>query len=194
MEDLLFYLRLGFQHVLDPSAYDHILFLFALAIPFGWKSWKKMLLLATVFTLFHCISLAISAYDLMRVDVRMIEFLIPVTIVLTALFNFFYLFRNADETAVYLHLVATAFFGLIHGFGFSNYFNLLVADLESKNQPLIGFALGIECAQLLVIMGALLLMEVIRRIPGLNRNIALIAASILVVAVTIPLLISTFPF
>lgn len=194
MQDLLFYLQLGFEHVLDPSGYDHILFLFALAVPFAWKSWKKLLILATVFTVFHCISLAVSAYDLLRVDVGMIEFLIPLTILLTALFNFFYLFRDADETGVYLHLLATAFFGLIHGFGFSNYFNLIVADLQEKSMPLIGFALGIEFAQVLVVTLALLLMELLRKIPNFGKRYALIAASILVVIITIPLLIDTFPF
>lgn len=194
MKDLFFYLQLGFEHVLDPSAYDHILFLYALAIPFGWRSWKKLVILATVFTVFHCLSLAVSAYDLLRVDVGMIEFLIPVTILLTALFNFFYLYRDADQAGIYLHLLATAFFGLVHGFGFSNYFNMLVADLDSKTLPLAGFALGIECAQVAVILGALFFMELIRRIPGLSRKIVLVAASILVVAITIPLLISTFPF
>lgn len=194
MKDLLFYLQLGFEHVLDPSAYDHILFLYALAIPFGWKSWKKLVVLATVFTVFHCLSLAISAYDLLRVDVGMIEFLIPVTILLTALFNFFYLYRDADRAGIYLHLMATAFFGLVHGFGFSNYFNMLVADLDSKALPLTGFALGIECAQVAVILGALFFMELVRRIPGLGRKAILVAASILVIAITIPLLISTFPF
>ena len=194
MQDLFFYLQLGFEHVLDPSGYDHILFLFALAVPFAWKSWKKLLVLATVFTIFHCISLAISAYDLMRVDVGMIEFLIPVTILLTALFNFFYLYRDADDTGVYLHLLATAFFGLIHGFGFSNYFNLLVADLKQKSLPLIGFALGIEFAQVLVIMLAVLLMELLRRLPKFGKRPALILASVLVIIITIPLLIETFPY
>lgn len=194
MQELLFYLQLGFEHVLDPSAYDHVLFLFALAIPFGWRSWKKLLLLATVFTLFHCLSLALSAYKIMQVDTGLVEFLIPVTILLTALFNFFYLVRDADDTAIFLHLLATAFFGLVHGFGFSNYFNMLVADLESKGFPLLGFALGIEFAQVSVILLALLLMVGLRSLPFLGKQRALTVASILVILITIPLLIDTFPF
>jgi len=87
MQDFLFYIQLGLNHVLDFSAYDHILFLVALAIPFSIGKWKNVVILATIFTISHCLSLAFSVYDIFRVDVALIEFLIPVTILLTALFN-----------------------------------------------------------------------------------------------------------
>ncbi len=108
---------------MNPGAYDHILFLCALAIPFTPKNWKKVVLLATIFTLAHCLSLALAVFDVIRVAVALIEFLIPLTIALTALFNVLSTRTNSVFLGQYLHFLATAIFGQIHGFGFSNYFN-----------------------------------------------------------------------
>ncbi|MEO0901717.1 MAG: HupE/UreJ family protein, partial [Bacteroidota bacterium] len=152
MQEFWFYVDLGFKHVLDFGAYDHILFLAALATPFTFKKWKKVVLLATIFTIAHCTSLALSAFDVFAVDVGLIEFLIPVTIFLTALFNLIYVFKDAVDVGMYLHSLATAFFGLIHGFGFSNYFKLLMAEEEDKVTPLLGFATGIEFSQVAIIL------------------------------------------
>ena len=141
MEDFWFYTKLGLDHVLDLNARDHILFLIALALPFSFQSWKKVLVLATVFTISHCISLVLSSYGLLDIEVMWIEFLIPVTIVMTAIFNLLCIQTNAQDDNLGFHVLATAFFGLIHGLGFSNYFKLLVADQETKLSPLLGFAL-----------------------------------------------------
>lgn len=191
--DFWFYLQLGFDHVMDPSAYDHLLFLAALAAPFTFRSWKKVLVLATVFTIAHCLSLAVSAYGLLRVDTAWVEFLIPVTILLTALFNLWYLRRDADETGLYLHLGATAFFGLIHGFGFSNYFNMLMAGTGAKAVPLLGFAGGIEIAQVLMIFAVLALAYLLQSGLGIKRTYFIAAASIIIALITIPMLFETFP-
>lgn len=110
MQDSWFYVKLGLDHVLDSNAYDHILFLTALALPFTFKSWKKVVLLATVFTITHCASLALSSYDLVLMDAGLIEFLIPVTIVMTAIFNLLYVKMGAEGNNMWLHVLATAFF------------------------------------------------------------------------------------
>ena len=87
MNDLWFYTELGFTHVLDPNGYDHVLFLTALALPFTFVQWKKVFWLATLFTTTHCISLALAAYGIVEVNSDLVELLIPVTILVTALFN-----------------------------------------------------------------------------------------------------------
>ena len=110
MEDFWFYLKMGLDHVLDLGAYDHILFLSALAIPFTFKSWKKVLVLATVFTITHCLSLMLSVYEIVVMDVSLIEFLIPVTIFLTAIFNILYQKMLEGSKSIGLHVIATAFF------------------------------------------------------------------------------------
>lgn len=193
MEEFLFYIKLGLNHVLDFGAYDHILFLSALAVPFTFKNWKRVLILATIFTVAHCTSLALSVYEAVTVDVGLIEFLIPVTILLTALFNFAYVFKEALDVGLFLHVLATAFFGLIHGFGFSNYFKMLMAEEEDKITPLLGFATGIELSQVTIILAILTLAFVVLDVLKVKRPVFIAVTSILVIAITIPLLIATFP-
>ncbi|MCR9265563.1 MAG: HupE/UreJ family protein [Flavobacteriaceae bacterium] len=193
MQEFWFYIKLGLKHVLDFGAYDHILFLSALAIPFTFRHWKRVVILATIFTIAHCVSLALSVYEVATIDVGLIEFLIPVTILLTALFNFAYVFKEALDVGLFLHVLATAFFGLIHGFGFSNYFKMLMAEEEDKITPLLGFATGIELSQVTIILAILTLAFVVLDVLKVKRPIFIAVASILVIAITIPLLIATFP-
>ncbi|WP_431163875.1 HupE/UreJ family protein [Flagellimonas beolgyonensis] len=193
MEEFMFYVKMGLDHVLDFSAYDHILFLSALAVPFTFKNWKHVLILATIFTVAHCTSLALSVYEVVTADVGLIEFLIPVTIFITALFNFTYVFKEGVNFGELLHYIATGFFGLIHGFGFSNYFKMLMAEEEDKITPLLGFATGIELSQVTIILMVLALAFLSVDLLKLKRTLFIAIASILIIAITIPLLIATFP-
>ncbi len=193
MQEFWFYIKLGLNHVLDFGAYDHILFLAALAIPFTFTHWKRVVILATIFTIAHCASLALSVYEVYTVDVAIIEFMIPVTIMLTALFNFAYVFKEAMQVGLWLHVGATAFFGLIHGFGFSNYFKMLMAEEDDKLTPLLGFATGIEIAQVTIILVVLAVAFLFLDILKTKRAVYIALASILIIAITIPLLIATFP-
>ena len=194
MDQFWFYIKLGLDHVLDFGAYDHILFLAALAIPFTFKGWKKVVILATIFTVAHCLSLALSTYDVLKVDVGLIEFLIPVTIFITAVFNLFYARRDLHNVGLYLHVLATAFFGLIHGFGFSNYFKMLMAEEDDKIGPLLGFATGIEISQVLIILCVLLLSYIMLKGLRLKQPIFIVITSLIVIGITIPMLIATFPW
>ncbi len=194
MENFWFYIKLGLQHVLDLGAYDHILFLAALAVPFTFKSWKKVVLLASVFTIFHCLSLVLSVYNFFTIKVHLIEFLIPVTIVVTAIFNLWYSKIDTKKGNITIHAIATTIFGLIHGFGFSNYFKMLMSGEEEKLSPLVGFAAGIEISQLVIVLCVLILGYLITKFLKIKQSIFVVVVSVLIVLITIPLLISTFPF
>lgn len=194
MQDFWFYIKLGLDHVLDINAYDHILFLTALALPFTFKSWKKVVVLATVFTITHCTSLALSAYDLILIDVGLIEFLIPVTIVMTAIFNLLYVKSGAEGNNIWLHGLATAFFGLIHGFGFSNYFKMLMAEEDDKLSPLLGFALGIEISQVIIVFSVLVVSLLVSSLTTVKHAVFVTILSFLIILLTLPMLIETFPF
>ena len=150
--------------------------------------------MATIFTIAHCTSLALSAYNVLKVDVGLIEFLIPVTIALTALFNIYRVLKNEGNTGIFFTGLATVFFGLIHGFGFSNYFNMLMAEEEQKLSPLLGFATGIEFSQVAIIMVVLLLAWLLQDVLGLKKNHFVLGTSVLIVLITIPMLLDTFPF
>lgn len=147
------YGELGFFHVMDLAGYDHVLFLIALALPFGYTMWKRVLWLATLFTVSHCLSLALAAYDLISFDSGIVEFLIPITILLTAIFDIYLVRGVLDAGAAFkVHLISTGLFGLIHGLGFSNYFRMLMSGESEKTGPLFGFAFGIEIAQIVVLV------------------------------------------
>ncbi len=194
MENFWFYLQMGLDHVLDLNAYDHILFLSALVLPFTFKDWKKVLLLATVFTVAHCISLALSVYGLVTLDVALIEFLIPITILFTAFYNLWHAIKTLENRNTRIHLIATAFFGLIHGFGFSNYFKMLVAEEEQKLTSLLGFATGIELSQVFIILCILLVSYLMQSLVKLKSPLFVGVASIVIIAIVIPMLVETFPW
>lgn len=193
MGNFWFYTELGLGHVLDLGAYDHILFLMALAIPYTFALWRKVLILVTIFTIAHCLSLALSVYRVVEIDVALIEFLIPVTILLTALFNLREGLNENSSLSFKLQGVATGFFGLIHGFGFSNYFKMLMAGEDEKLNPLLGFALGIEISQVIVILAVLLLAALLEGVLKLPRKYFIIGTTTLVIIITIPMIIGTWP-
>ena len=192
MDNFWFYIELGLNHVLDFSAYDHILFLSALSMPFTFKSWKKVLVLATVFTIAHCLSLALSVYGVLTIKVAVIEFLIPVTILFTVFYNLRYTRKDFGSKNILWHTVATVFFGLIHGFGFSNYFKMLMAEEEDKLSPLVGFAMGIEVSQLLIILCVLGATYMFQSVFKVKRPIFILLGSAIIAVITLPILIETF--
>jgi len=192
MYDFWFYCKLGIDHVLDWGAYDHVLFLSALTAPFTFKHWKKVVVLATLFTIAHCLSLLLSAYDIINVDVELIEFLIPLTILLTAVNNIVQVFMAQGKNNAYLLEFATTFFGIIHGFGFSNYFNMLMSEEEEKIVPLLGFASGIEISQLTVIFSILTLAFIMQSKFGMRRSVFTVLISSVIVLFTIPVLLNSW--
>ncbi|MGY6561214.1 MAG: HupE/UreJ family protein [Luteibaculaceae bacterium] len=146
------YLALGFDHILDINGFDHILYVLAICAAFPPKQWKNILIMITAFTLGHSITLALAAFNLVVPPSEIIEFLIPCTILITAIFNLFTVEPKASKTSLKLNYPAAAFFGLIHGFGFSNFFRSLVGKSESVVNPLLAFNLGVELGQILIVL------------------------------------------
>ena len=144
------YLKLGFDHILDINGYDHILFVLTLCAIYVIKDWKKVLILVTAFTIGHSITLALSALDILVIPATIIEVLIPITIILTAVYN---IFSKQDHSKVSITLyLLPLFFGLIHGMGFSYFFKALLSKDESILTPLLPFNLGVELGQIVVVL------------------------------------------
>ena len=194
MENFWFYIQMGLEHVLDLEAYDHILFLAALSVPFTFASWKKIVILATIFTVAHCASLALSVFGILVVDVGLIEFLIPITIFFTAVHNIIQSTKPAEHRNMVLYSVATGFFGLVHGFGFSNYFKMLMEGEVEKISPLLGFAAGIEFSQILILLAVLCINYMVRALFKVKQPLFTQLMSIIILLITIPMLIATFPW
>lgn len=193
MNDFLFYLELGCKHVLDINAYDHILFLIVLVVSFSFKQWKDMLWLVSLFTLGHTISLSLSAYNFIHVNSNIIEFLIPLTIFLTAINNIFSGNKTSSDSKLLLFLSFS--FGCIHGLGFSSYFKMLISGLDSKLIQLVEFSLGIEIAQITIVIGIVTLYHLLTPIFKINKRDWILVVSSIVFGISIPMLVERFdPF
>jgi len=169
MNEFIFYFKMGLYHVLDIKAYDHILFLVVLAVVYQFKQWTKVLWLITLFTIGHSITLALSAYGILNVRADLVEFLIPLTIFITGLMNVLTA-KKASVGKENQNLFFALFFGLIHGLGFSNYFKIMIGKTSSKLIPLLEFAVGVEAAQIIIVLAILLIGTLAQSIFGVNRR------------------------
>lgn len=163
------FLQLGFRHITDPGGLDHVLFLVSLIAIYRWHDWRRLIWVASAFTLGHSITLALTVTGLLRIPASVIEFLIPITIVATGIENIIIARRTAGVQApAPLHRpLFAAVFGLVHGAGFANYLTaLFVEDLAI---PLIGFNLGLEAGQLIVLAGAGLLLSLLDGLLTVGR-------------------------
>ncbi|QCR23609.1 HupE/UreJ family protein [Pontibacter sp. SGAir0037] len=147
------YLQLGFHHIYDFGAYDHMLFLVALSAIYTLSDWRKVIALVTSFTIGHSITLALSTFNIIKFDSALIEFLIPITILFTCLTNFFKMKgAAAKQHPIWsLHNLMAIFFGLIHGMGFSNFLKSILGRNSKIWEQLLAFNIGIELGQLLIV-------------------------------------------
>jgi hypothetical protein len=150
MDELVMYLHLGFRHIMDWEAWDHILFVLVLTIRYQWTDWKKLLVLITAFTIGHSVTLALSTLNWVNLPSVLFEFLIPVTIVFTAFSNFWV--KTFDFKSKYpLIYFLALFFGLIHGLGFSTFLKSMLGKEAAILAPLFTFNVGLELGQLLIV-------------------------------------------
>ena len=192
MDTFWFYFKEGLYHVLDWKAYDHILFLVVLTVPYLFSNWKRLFTLVTIFTIGHTLALALSAYGVVSVKSSWIEFLIPVTILVTAIYNIFTSGKKARKESVGIYFIATLFFGLIHGLGFSTYFKMMTASAESKLLPLLEYTLGIEVAQIIIVFVVLIFSFIGQSVFRFSLRDWVMVISAIVVGMIIPMLLSTF--
>jgi len=192
MSQFWIYFQIGLKHVLDIHAYDHVLFLIALTVPYTFKDWKRILLLVTVFTVGHTLALVLSVFGIIAVKVNIVEFLIPITILITALYHLFTAGKATKNDGLNLVFFVTLFFGIIHGLGFSNYFNnILGGTATSKLLPLGEFALGIETAQIIVVFVVLVISYIVQTVFRFSKRDWALVMSAFIVGVVIPMIIDS---
>lgn len=188
MDNFIFFLKEGLFHVLDWNAYDHILFLIALAVVYDFKNWKKIIWLITMFTIGHTATLILAAYNVVSVNSKWVEFLIPVTIIITAVVNIFYSKNTAKQVKTNTNLIFALFFGLIHGLGFSGYFRLIIGSESNKLIPLLEFALGIEIAQIIIVFVVLVIGFLFQTVFRFSKRDWILIISALVIGIVLPIL------
>ncbi len=148
MEEFVTYIIVGFKHIADIKGYDHILFILTLCCIYSITEWKNVLILVTAFTIGHSITLLLAGLKLIVMKTYVIELLIPVTILITSILNLFY---NPQNKQLLFHYILALFFGCIHGMGFSNFFNAISMG-DSIVKPLLGFNIGLEIGQVVIIL------------------------------------------
>ena len=192
MQDSLIYFSMGLKHVLDITAYDHVVFLIALLIPYTFKDWKRVFLLVSLFTLGHTLALILSVFGIVSISVTLVEFFIPITILITALYHLFTAGKTAKKESISFIILVTLFFGLIHGLGFSNYFNtIMVGSGMSKVVPLLEFALGIEAAQLIVVFVVLLFTYILQTFFRFSKRDWALVLSGCIIGVVLPMILQS---
>ncbi|MEZ4855169.1 MAG: HupE/UreJ family protein [Gelidibacter sp.] len=189
LDNFWFNVQYGIHHVLDINAYDHILFLIVLTVPYLFKDWKRVLLLVSTFTLGHTLSLVLAVYGVISVNAKLVEFLIPVTIMVVALYNVFTAGKKAQNEKVGILFFSTLFFGLVHGLGFAREFKMFVGNANNKLITLLEFALGIEISQVIIVFVMLFLGFICQTVFRFNRRDWVMVISAIVVGLAIPMLL-----
>jgi hypothetical protein len=171
MNEFQLYFGLGKSHILDyANGYDHIIFVVALCALYLTREWKQILILVTAFTLGHSITLALSTLQIISVKAELIEFLIPLTIFITAVSNLFKNENNLTGRGVQMNYFLAGFFGLIHGLGFSSYLRSILGKDENIIGQLFAFNLGLEFGQLIIVAIFMAAAFILVDLLGLNRR------------------------
>lgn len=199
LSEFLTYFRLGVGHIADLKGYDHILFIVALTAGYAPRDWRRLLWLVTAFTIGHSATLALATLDLVRVKASLIEFLIPVTIVITAGYSLISRRRAESSGEPYrperhtlLYALAGSF-GLIHGLGFSNFLRAVLGGEESILLPLFAFNVGLEIGQLAIVAAILMAGAVACEVAGLSRRRWATALSLLILLASLKMMFDRFP-
>jgi len=185
------YFQLGMEHILDIRGYDHILFVVALTTIYQLKDWKRVLILVTAFTIGHSITLALATLQIIKFNSDLIEFLIPVTIFITATANL--LRKKAEQSTkkIQLNYGLALFFGLIHGMGFSNYLRSLLGSDTTIFTQLLAFNVGLEMGQIIIVLSFMVLSFLFVDVIGVSRRDWKLVISSGVAAIATILMIET---
>lgn len=192
MQDFIFYLKLGWEHIISLDALDHQLFVLVLVAVYSFGDWKKILVLVTAFTIGHSITLALSTLDIIMISSDWVEFLIPLTIVITAFDNI--IFKGNQSKLMRINYFLALFFGLIHGMGFANTARMMLAKEQNLFTPLLGFNIGLELGQIVVVIAFLMLLFVVIKIFRVHKKDWIMFISSGVFALALKMTLERLPF
>ena len=194
IDSFLKFLELGLYHIVSFSSYDHILFLVVLSVPYVFKDWKRLLILVSFFTLGHTLSLLLGVYGIINLKVNVVEWLIPFTIILMALYNVFSAGKSSKHSNPVIIVCLVLFFGLIHGLGFANAFVSVVRSDESTLIVCIEFALGLELGQFVIVFCVLFFGFLGQTIFRFSIRDWIMVLSAVVIGLMLPLILNSSLF
>ena len=191
MNDVAFYFETGWHHIISWNALDHILFIVALSAIYLSQNWKQVLVLVTAFTIGHSLTLALSVYDIIRINEKWVELLIACTIVATGVFNF--MVKNFKPRSLRINYFLALFFGLIHGLGFANTIRFMLAKDQHIALPLVSFNIGLEAGQIVVVAFILSISFLLVNKLNLNRKWWVWALSGIAILIALNMVIDRWP-
>ncbi|WP_293891351.1 HupE/UreJ family protein [Flavobacterium sp.] len=192
MSDFWIYFTIGLKHLWNIYAYIDILFLLALTVPYEFKSWKKILILVSLFTVGHTLALILSVFNVITIKANIVAFIIPIVIFIIALYNIITAGKSGKKESITFIAIVTSLFGIIHGLGFSNYFSsILPGKPTDKLLPLFESALGLSISQIAVVILALLLAYIVQTLLKFSKRDWILIVSALIVGVVLPLIIQS---
>ena len=195
MEDFKMYFTEGWNHIMSSDALDHQLFILSLAALFLWKDWRRVLVLVTAFTLGHSLTLALSVYDVIRFSIAWVEFLIPITILLTSIYDLRYLNMSKIEGRnIQFNYIIALSFGLIHGMGFANSIRQMLASDQTIGIPLLSFNIGLEVGQIVLILLILLIAQLLVVNVKLPRKYWILLLSVIPLILSLRMALERIPF
>ncbi|MBN8685781.1 MAG: HupE/UreJ family protein [Chitinophagales bacterium] len=192
MSDFTFYFKLGWEHIMSWDALDHLLFIGALAAIYLLKDWKQVLILVTAFTIGHSLTLVLSVLDVFRFPANWVEFLIPCTIVITAISNLFQ--KQFTARSIRINYFLALIFGLIHGMGFANTIRFMLAKDQSMGWGLFGFNVGLEAGQIVAVSTLLLVTQALISTFSINRREWVIFLSAAIFSLSLQIALTRLPF
>ena len=186
MQEFKTWFEIGFDHIINYEALDHILFIVVLTVIYDIKMIKKIIILITAFTVGHTLTLILSTLNLIQYDQKIIEFAIPLTIAITAINNI----RKRNQTLLgggNLNYYLALFFGLIHGLGFSNYLKALLIG-DNILLELFSFNIGVEIGQIVIVLLFLFVGFIFSKIFFSKRNEWILFVSSLILGISLLLI------
>lgn len=190
MQDFWIYFTIGLKHLWNILAYNDILFLLALTVPYEFKSWKRILILVSLFTAGHTLALMLAVFNIITIKATIAAFIVPMLILIVALFNIISAGKSGKKDSITFIALISSVFGIIHGLGFSNYFSRIVPGKPTdKLLPLFESALGFGISQILVVVAALVLAYMVQTLLKFSKRDWILIVSAFVAGVLIPMII-----
>ena len=190
MSDFWIHFNTGLKHLLTFHAYEDVLFLLVLTVPYEFKSWKRIVILISLLTAAHALALLLSVFNIVKINVSIVTFLIPIMLLIASFYNIFVAGKSSKKDSITFIAIVTSLFGIIHGLGFANYFNHIVSGKPTdKLLPLFESALGFEISQIIVITAALLLAYVVQTLFKFTKRDWILIVSSFVIGIVIPMII-----
>jgi hypothetical protein len=192
MSDFWIYFNTGVKHLLHIPVYLDVLFLLALTVPYEFKSWKRILILLSLFTVGHVLALLLSVFNIVTIKAIYVVFLVPVMVLIAAFYNIIIAGKSTKKEAITFIAVVASVFGIIHGLGYASYFNSLVPNKPTdKLLPLFESAIGFEISQFILVTIGLLTAYVIQTLFKYTKRDWILIVSAFIIGIVIPIIIRT---